>query len=71
MTACLLPPAAAPPPPLPGPQVDAQRQRFSVALKQSLCGSRDAAYLQSLFRCARSLQPAAARTYKEVASIDG
>ncbi|EFN56095.1 hypothetical protein CHLNCDRAFT_145628 [Chlorella variabilis] len=29
--------------------VDAQRQRFSVALKQSLCGSRDAAYLQSLF----------------------
>ena len=32
------------------PQVDSERDRFSVALKQSLCGGKDAAYLRSLFR---------------------
>lgn len=36
--------------PVPSLQVDRERERFSVALKQSLCGSKDAAYLRSLFR---------------------
>lgn len=35
-------------------QVDRESDRFSVALKQSLCGSKDAAYLRSLFRWAGS-----------------
>ena len=31
--------------------VEPGKDRFSVALKQSLCGSRDASLLASLFRC--------------------
>lgn len=38
----------------PLPQVERERERFSVSLKQSLCGSRDAALLQSYFRRAGS-----------------
>ncbi len=34
----------------PSLQVDREKERFSVALKQSLCGGKDAAYLRSLFR---------------------
>jgi hypothetical protein len=30
-------------------QVDASKQRFAVALKQSLCRSADGSYLRSLF----------------------
>lgn len=35
--------------------VDAKKQRFSLTLKQSLCGGQDAAFLASLFRWARCI----------------
>lgn len=31
-------------------QVDREKERFSLTLKQSICGAPDAAYLASLFR---------------------
>ncbi|PRW20900.1 RRP5-like protein [Chlorella sorokiniana] len=47
-------------------QVDRERNRFSVALKQSLCGGKDAAYLRSLF----SDLEEAARLSSEGADVD-